>query len=275
MNIRGLLRQTIAGTLALLLAATVSADDKLQQVMDMEHRAQSSVRDEYRHPLQTLSFFGLRPDMTVVEIWPGGGWYTEILAPYLRDKGTFYAAHFDPETEVEYFRRSLENYEQKLAANPELYDQVKMTVFDPPAQTDIAPAGSVDMVLTFRNAHNWYMRGGGEEKLQVAFDAFYKALKPGGVLGVVDHRLPEGRPDTQQDSSGYIKQSVVVAAAEKAGFTLADSSDINANPKDTADYQGGVWTLPPSLREGDTNRDKYLAIGESDRMTLKFVKKPE
>lgn len=275
MNTRGLLHQGLAAALTLLLAATAAADDRLQQVLDMEHRAQSSARDEFRHPQQTLDFFGLQPEMTVVEIWPGGGWYTEILAPYLRDSGTFYAAHFDPDTGVEYFRRSLSNFEEKLAANPELYDQVKMSVFDPPAKTEIAPAGSADMVVTFRNAHNWYMRGGGEEKLQVAFDAFYQALKPGGILGVVDHRLPEDRPDSEQDASGYIKQSVVVAAAEKAGFTLAGSSDVNANPKDSADHPSGVWTLPPSLREGDTDREKYLAIGESDRMTLKFVKDKE
>lgn len=265
---------SILSVCALMFGVGVSAEeDKLQQVLDMEHRAQASIRDDFRHPGETLEFFGITPDMTVVEIWPGGGWYTEILAPYLRDSGTLYAAHFDPETEVEYFSRSLSNFEKKLADDPDLYDQVKMTVFDPPAKTDIAPAGSADMVVTFRNAHNWYMRGGGEEKLQVAFDAFYKALKPGGVLGVVDHRLPESRPDTDQDQSGYIKQSVVVAAAEKAGFELAATSAINANPKDTADHPSGVWTLPPSLREGDTDREKFLAIGESDRMTLKFVKK--
>ncbi|HEY7884255.1 MAG TPA: methyltransferase [Cellvibrionaceae bacterium] len=264
--------QTIAAGLCMTLASTALVAETLDNVLAGEHRSQAVARDEFRNPAETLQFFGIEPDMTVVEIWPGGGWYTEILAPYLRDNGTFYAAHFDPATDVEYFKRSLDNYASKLAANPELYDQVKMTVFNPPANTEIAPAGSADLVVTFRNAHNWYMRGGGEEKLVASFATIYKALKPGGVLGLVDHRLPEDRPDSDQEQSGYIKQSVVVSAAEKAGFTLAASSDINANPKDTADHKSGVWTLPPSLREGDTDREKYLAIGESDRMTLKFVK---
>ncbi|UTF59945.1 class I SAM-dependent methyltransferase [Gilvimarinus sp. DA14] len=265
--------KTALAVLTVTASSWAAADDEaLQEVLAGEHRAESSARDEYRHPGETLAFFGIEPDMTVVEIWPGGGWYTEILAPYLRDEGVFYAAHFNPDSEVEYFKRSRDNYGEKLAANPELYDATKVSVFNPPDEYDIAPAGSADMVLTFRNAHNWYMRGGGEEKLLSAFSAFYRALKPGGILGLVDHRLPENRDDEEQDTSGYIKQSTVISAAEKAGFVLAAESEVNANPKDKAKYQHGVWTLPPSLRGGDKNRDKYMGIGESDRMTLKFVK---
>ncbi|MDO3383698.1 class I SAM-dependent methyltransferase [Gilvimarinus algae] len=249
-----------------------AADELLQNAIAGEHRTENSARDEYRHPGETLAFFGIEPDMTVVEVWPGGGWYTEILAPYLRKEGTLYAAHFNPDTDIEYFKRSREAYGKKLAAAPALYDDVKISVFNPPDEYDIAPAGSADMVLTFRNAHNWYMHGGGEEKVLSAFSAFYRALKPGGVLGVVDHRLPEDRPDDYQDHSGYIKKSVLVEAAEKAGFVLEAESEINANPKDTANYEKGVWTLPPSLRLGEKSREKYQAIGESDRMTLKFVK---
>ena len=265
--------KTALAVLTVTASSWAAADDEaLQDVLAGEHRAESSARDEYRHPGETLAFFGIEPDMTVVEIWPGGGWYTEILAPYLRDEGVFYAAHFNPDSEIGYFKRSRENYGEKLAANPELYDQTKVSVFNPPEQYDIAPAGSADMVLTFRNAHNWYMRGGGEEKLLAAFSAFYRALKPGGILGVVDHRLPEERSDKAQEESGYIKQSVVVNAAEKAGFVLAAESEVNANPQDTTKHEHGVWTLPPSLRGGDKDREKYTEIGESDRMTLKFVK---
>ncbi|WP_339898355.1 methyltransferase [uncultured Gilvimarinus sp.] len=247
-------------------------NDKLNEALHQEYRGDAAARDEYRHPAETLTFFGIEPDMTVVEIWPGGGWYTDILAAYLRDSGTFYAAHFDPDTEVAYFKRSREAYGKKMAAHPERYDQVKLSVFNPPEQYDIAPVGSADAVLTFRNAHNWYMNGGGEKRLLAAFSAFHRALKPGGVLGVVDHRLPEDRDVSEQEGSGYIKQSVIERVAKQAGFELAASSDINANPKDTADHEKGVWTLPPSYRLGDTDRAKYEAIGESDRMTLKFVK---
>src|SRR5690554_819061 len=271
MKTRTLLHQMMATFLILWLAVDVAAEDNLQQVLDMEHR-QSSERDDWRHPAETLAFFGVEPDMTVVEIWPGGGWYTEILAPYLREQGTFYAAHFAPESEVEYFRRSLQGYQGKLAAQPELYDQVKVTVFDPPAETAIAPAGTVDRVLTFRNAHNWYMRGGGEEKLHTAFVAFYQALKPGGVLGVVDHRLPESRADKLQDSSGYMKQSVVIAAAEKAGFKLVESSESDGDAAVSADGPRGVWTLRAIFAAGEGQRERYLAGGESDRMALKFGK---
>ncbi|MDO3384754.1 methyltransferase [Gilvimarinus sp. SDUM040013] len=265
--------KTALAVLTVTASSWAAAEDKkLQDVISADHRAESSSRDEFRNPAETLAFFGIKPDMTVVEIAPGGGWYTEILAPYLRDSGTFYAAHFDANSSVGYYKNSRAGFDKKVAASPELYDQVKISLFEMPSKLDIAPEGSADMVLTFRNVHNWYMRGGGEENLALAFDAFYTALKPGGVLGVVDHQLPESYADEAQDLSGYIKKSTVVKAAQAAGFELEAESDINANPKDTADYEKGVWTLPPSYRMGDTDREKYEAIGESDRMTLRFVK---
>lgn len=251
-------------------ALQVSADAITDAVASSDRPAQAKVRDEYRHPQQTLRFFGIEPNMTVVEIWPGGGWYTDILAPLLAENGELIAAHFYVESDEGYYARSLKSFKEKLANYPP-YKNITLSAFHPQKATDIAPAGSVDAVLTFRNVHNWYM-GEKEKSIEAAFASFYKALKPGGVLGVVDHRLPESADDSAQERSGYMKASVVIAAAEKAGFTLAASSEVNANPLDTTDHPRGVWTLPPSLRLGEENQAHYLAIGESDRMTLKFVK---
>ena len=270
-----LTRKPLAGLLLLASVCGVAhaEDAALQQAIASDTRTANYVeRDGYRHPYETLSFFGIKDDMTVVEIWPGGGWYTEILAPYLRENGKFYAAHFSADSSSSYFRDSRQTFVEKMAATPALYDKVAVTSFSPPDELAIAPAGSADLVLTFRNVHNWYMRGGGDKNVLAAFSAMYKALKPGGVLGIVDHRLPESRPLDDQEASGYMRQDYVIGMAQKAGFELADSSEINANPKDTADHPKGVWTLPPSLRLGDEDKDRYLAIGESDRMTLKFVK---
>ncbi|RUO36711.1 methyltransferase [Aliidiomarina shirensis] len=230
----------------------------------------NTARDEYRNPVETLEFFGVEPNMTVVEIWPGGGWYSEILAPYLQANGQFYAAHFPQSETRDFYINSRNRYAERIGSDP-LFANTIMTEFAPLEQSAIAPAGTADVVLTFRNVHNWYM-GDGEEALAGAFETFFTALKPGGVLGVVDHRLPEDRTDDAMRSSGYVKQSLVVKYAEQAGFVLADSSEVNANPQDTADHPRGVWTLPPSLRLGDENRAHYEAIGESDRFTLKFVK---
>ena len=231
------------------------------------HRSEANrARDQYRHPADTLAFFGLQPGMTVVEVAPGGGWYTEVLAPILAGQGKLYAAHGIPEAS-EYAAKSLAGYQAKLASDP-IYKSVEVTRFGKGHYDRLAPAGSADMVLTFRNVHNWYMGDFAGD----AFKAFYAVLKPGGVLGVVEHRLPEDRPDDAMKSSGYMKRSTIVALAEAAGFKLVGESEVNANPKDTANWPKGVWTLPPNFRDGDTDRAKYAAIGESDRMTLKFVK---
>lgn len=241
----------------------------LDDVIAGDHRTPKyAERDQYRRPAETLKFIGIEPTMTVVEIAPGGGWYTEILAPYLKDQGTFYAAHFPADSESSYYQRSLKAFKEKLAADEENYGEVILTEFDPAAGSEIAPAGSADAVVTFRNVHNW-MRGENEQK---AFENFFAALKPGGVLGVVEHRAKPGTSREDMISSGYVTQDHVVKMAEQAGFELEEASEINANPKDTADHPKGVWTLPPSLRLGDEDKDKYLAIGESDRMTLRFRK---
>ncbi|WP_323843832.1 methyltransferase [Microbulbifer magnicolonia] len=250
------------------VAGTVEAAD-LKAVIEGEHRTESyAARDQYRNPAETLEFLGIAPDMTVVEISPGGGWYTEILAPYLKDKGTLYAAHFPANSESSYFQRSLDGFKQKLAADKGNYGKVKLTEFDPANGSEIAPAGSADAVVTFRNVHNW-MRGDNDQN---AFDQFFTALKPGGVLGVVEHRAKPGTSREDMISSGYVTQDHVIALAKKAGFELEGTSEVNANPKDTAKHPKGVWTLPPVLSLGDQDKEKYLAIGESDRMTLRFRK---
>ncbi|HWH18310.1 MAG TPA: methyltransferase [Allosphingosinicella sp.] len=225
-------------------------------------------RDRYRHPIETLSFFGVEPDDTVVEIWPGGGWYTEILAPYLASGGgRLYAVA--PEWGIGGIRKLKE-------ANPAVYGHVltaDFPAFD--ASATRVPDGTADVVLTFRNVHNWRMGYRRDDKQDYSLEAFrqiYAMLKPGGILGVVDHRLPESASDERERTSGYIKTSTVRRLAEAAGFELVGSSEVNANPKDTADWPNGVWTLPPTLALKDKDREKYLAIGESDRMTLKFRK---
>jgi predicted methyltransferase len=233
-----------------------------------KHREKNSKRDIYRHPTETLEFFQVNESQTVIEISPGGaGWYTEVLAPLLRDKGTFYAAQFNPESNRAYHKRTLNNFGAKLAANPELYDKVKMVIFQAPNDIQLGEPESADRVLTFRNLHNWM---GKDEEVLAIFKAFHTVLKTGGKLGITDHRLPE---DNAKGANGYVKQSYAIKMAEAAGFTLEASSDINANPKDTINHPKGVWTLPPSYSLGDVDKEKYMAIGESNRMTLLFVKK--
>ena len=272
---KSLMAMAIVGTLTACSSSVEStqpaANDVIATAVSSDLRAEQSVRDVYRHPTQTLEFFGLEPDMTVLEISPGGGWYTSILNPIVKEQGKFYAAHFHVfEGAPGFYQRSLSGFKEKVQNNP-LFSGVEITEFHHSKALNVAPQGSADMVLTFRNVHNWYM-GGGDAGVENAFKAFNKALKKGGVLGVVDHRLPEHMDEAAQKRSGYMKQSYVVEAAEKAGFKLVASSEINANPKDTTQHPRGVWTLPPRLALGDENKDKYMAIGESDRMTLKFVK---
>lgn len=258
-------RLILAALLASGLAGTAAhADDALKAAIAGAHRSPAAVaRDAHRHPYETLTFFGIKPNMTVVELVPSGGWYTEILAPYLRDKGKLIGAGQPVDTD-----RYGMAFKKKLDSNPALYDKVGIALFNPPSQYDLGKPNSVDMVLTFRNVHNWM--GHGDDNVKLAFKKIFEVLKPGGVLGVTDHRLPESRP--ADPKSGYVHQSYVIKMAESAGFKLAAKSEINANPKDTADHNKGVWALPPTLANKDVDRDKYLAIGESDRMTLKFVK---
>lgn len=257
--------------LAIFSSSSVFADAIIDAVMDQGRSAVEKSRDEYRHPQQTLRFFGIKPEMTVVEIWPGGGWYSNILAPLLNDKGQLYAAHFyvDDSTGA-YYKNALIKFKQKVAELP-AYKNVKITTFHPTNDLDIAPVASSDAVLTFRNIHNWYMKQG-ETGVNNAFSSFYKTLKKGGILGVVEHRLAESMADELQLKTGYMKQSFVIKAAEKAGFKLVASSEINANPLDNSQHPKGVWTLPPNLSLGEQDMAKYLAIGESNRMTLKFIK---
>ncbi|WP_337879053.1 methyltransferase [Rheinheimera sp.] len=258
---------------ALVLTPFIQAADSsaLQQALNNPVRSDANkARDIYRHPAETLSFFEVTPKSTVVEISPGSGWYTEILAPLLSAEGKYYAAHHPANSTSDYSKRTLAAFKEKLASN-DVYKNVVLTEFSPVPGQQVAPAGSADVVLTFRNLHNWYMQKG-EQGMVDAFKSFYDALKPGGVLGVVEHRLPEAKKGDDWLKSGYFPQSLAIELAEKAGFKLEASSEINANPKDTADHPGGVWTLPPTLSQKEQDKDKYLAIGESDRMTLKFRK---
>ena len=254
---------------ALLLAAPaaharVAVDPAIAAAVAAPERTPADrARDRYRHPAETLAFFGLKPGMTVVEITPGGGWFTPILARAVGAQGHLYAALPDPKVEPS-FAPSVAKFKARFPG-------VTVTPIGP-GSWDIAPAGSADMVVTFRNVHNFMGEGGSGNVSADAFRAFYRALKPGGVLGLEEHRLPEARMTDLDGSKGYVKQSSVIAMAKAAGFRLIGTSEVNANPRDTADYPAGVWTLPPTYAEKDKDRAKYAAIGESDRMTLKFEK---
>ncbi len=220
-------------------------------------------RDRYRHPAETLAFFDVEADDTVVEIWPGGGWYTEILAPYLNSGGgTLYVAA--P------WERGLNGTRALATKDGTTYGRLAYAEFPNTSGNNRVPAGSADAVLTFRNVHNW--RFGGADKTQEAFNQMYAMLRPGGTLGVVEHRLPENMAASMEEKSGYMKRSSVIGFARAAGFEVAAESEINANPRDTHDYPKGVWTLPPNYAEKDVERAKYQAIGESDRMTIRFRK---
>ncbi len=227
-------------------------------------------RDPHRHPQQTLAFFGLQPRHTVIEITPGGGWYAEILAPYLRDHGQYVAAVVDPMAMPEgrgrdYQQRGRTSLESKFTAAPAQFDRARVVGYDPAAPVFGAP-GSADAVVTFRNVHNWRSNGQAEGM----FAGFFAVLKPGGTLGVVEHRA--AAEVAADDKSGYVGEAQVIALAQAAGFALDAKSEINANPRDTRDHPDGVWMLPPVNRHEAGDRGKYQAIGESDRMTLRFVK---
>lgn len=232
--------------------------------------AENRARDAWRHPKETLSFFGVQPGHTVIEITPGAGWYSEVLAPYLAADGQYIAAVIDPAAESKeqtraYYEKSRAGLQAKFDADGARYGAARIVAFDAKAPVLGAP-GSADAVLTFRNVHNWRMAGNAE----AMFRAFHTVLKPGGVLGVVEHRAKADVPAT--DKSGYVGQAQVIAMAQAAGFVLDAASEVNANPRDTKDHPNGVWMLPPVGRHDAKDADKYRAIGESDRMTLRFIK---
>jgi predicted methyltransferase len=272
----GKLKRSISAILYLLtslltlpFASALAADQpSISQLLKASHRTPANVaRDSQRHPVETLEFFGVKSGSTVVEILPGSrGYYLELLAPYLKGRGLYIAANRDERAAPRYLQDH-QKFLARLKESPEVFDKVKVTKFNADLH-EIAPAGSADFVLTFRNLHNWIER----KEIDGALRAFHKALKPGGVLGVVDHR---GRTDISQEAQmklGYVREDVAVKLMEKAGFKLAGTSQINNNPKDSKDYPDGVWTLPPSYRLGDKDRAKYQAIGESDRFTHKYIK---
>ncbi len=241
---------------------------RLRTIIAGDHRsAKNRARDVFRHPFETLSFMGLRSDMTVAEILPGGGWYMEIIAPFLKSKGRYYAANWANDEPRPRYRGFLKRFKEKLAARSDLYGGVTVTEFAK-HKTNFAPPGSADLVLTFRNLHNWPKR----DTRKLYMNAIFKVLKPGGILGVVDHRANDRLAVDPKALSGYIHEAQLIKFAEEAGLRFLGKSNVNANPRDMAQHPEGVWTLPPSLRLKDKFRDKYMAIGESDRLTMKFIK---
>ncbi|HOZ28841.1 MAG TPA: methyltransferase domain-containing protein [Hyphomonadaceae bacterium] len=255
--------------------AEAAADSLTGAIAGAWRTEAEKARDPWRHPAETLAFFGVKPSDTVVEIAPGGGWYTAILGPWLKaGGGKLYAAHVDPASSAN-AQANVDAYKAAFVDHPETYGDITLTVGSR-TSSGLAPDGSADAVLTFRNVHNW-MAGGYADKI---FEDAFRALKPGGVLGVEEHRLPSARDQDLTASTGYVLESYVVQLAQNAGFVLEESSEINANPKDNADHPLGVWMLPPNLREPQPgspeatgyDKAKYQAIGESDRMTLRFRK---
>ena len=253
----------ITSLFLLSLFIPIAFSHDLERAISSEERdPKNAARDSSRHPLETLSFFGIKSDMTIVELSPGGGWYTEILANFLHEPGKLIAAHFDPNSERAYYKRSRANFEKKMSTNS-MFDTVEMVAIN----SNLAEQNSVDAVLTFRNLHNWL-----GSDMDLIFSNSYEALRPGGIFGVVEHRAKPGTSMEAMKKSGYVSEEHAIEIAEKHGFKLVAKSEINANPKDSTDYPGGVWTLPPNLRLKDVDREKYLEIGESDRMTLLFKK---
>jgi len=246
-----------------------ATDAKLRAALAGPQRTdKEKLRDAYRHPAETLAFFGLRDTMNVVELWAGGGWYTSVLAPVLAEKGKLTVTHFDPNGPPKSYD-TIESKEllARLDASPDVFGKVGRQLLQPKAFV-FGPDASADLVLTFRSVHNWIDDGYADK----VFAAAFAVLKSGGVLGVVEHRGKPGMTVAQMKDSGYVPEEYVVSLAQAAGFKLEARSEVNANPKDTKDHPKGVWALPPSFANKDVDRAKYAAIGESDRMTLRFVK---
>ncbi|MFU8805660.1 MAG: class I SAM-dependent methyltransferase [Bradymonadaceae bacterium] len=243
--------------------------ERLHLYADGPHRDEgNALRNQYRNPVETLMFFGLQPDMTVVELGPGRGWYTEILAPALAEEGKLVLAYGDAEHLEGYVVDIINSFDAKLLAHPDIYGATQRAYLHAGHRIELGEPGSADMVLTFRSMHGWHSRN----QIEEIVPTLHKVLRPGGILGIVQHRAPEGADPDETAKAGYLPQAYVVATIEAYGFELVEASEINANPADTADHPEGVWTLPPNLRLEDTDREKYVAIGESDRMTLKFKK---
>lgn len=246
-----------------------AADTFIVEAVTAKHRSvENKARDGYRHPVETLSFFGIQPDMKVLEVLPGRGWYTEILAPVLRENGELTVTSFGSNHPNDYLRGIHNDFKNILDDNPGVYGNVKLSVFKEGTYLKDIADGSQDMVVTFRNTHNWIRFGGIEE----AYRSFYRVLKKGGTLGIVQHRANKGSDTKESAQKGYVPESYLINLLEGMGFELVDKSEVNANPKDTKDHPEGVWTLPPSYRLKDVDKEKYMAIGESDRMTLLFIK---
>ncbi len=257
--------------LGLLFVIPLHAEEHnaIENAVKATHRSPDNVaRDPFRHPPETLAFFGGKNDRNVREISRGRGWYTEILAPLLKEKGQLTVASFGANHPNDYLRGIHNNYVTILDGNAAVYGSVNRTVFEKDGYLPEVADESQDMVLTFRNTHNWIRFGGIEE----VYKSFYRVLKKGGTLGVVQHRANKGSDSAQTAQKGYVTEKYLINLLEDIGFELTGKSEINANPKDTRDYQEGVWSLPPSYREKEKNKEKYKAIGESDRMTLRFVK---
>ena len=248
-------------------AATPAAPDPalVAAVASEARTAAYKVRDGARHPVEELTFFGLKPNMTVVELWPGGGYWTEILGPYLKSKGRYYAALNVPGDQEE--DAGVASWRTRVAAQKDRLGKIHETTLGA-GHFDIAPTGSADLVLTFRNLHNWMEAGYADAVLAACF----RTLKPGGILGVEAHRGRDDAPQDPKAKNGYIRQDHAIALARQAGFELDGSSEVNANQKDSKDWPQGVWTLPPTLTLGDKDRAKYVAIGEADNFVLRFRK---
>jgi len=262
----GRLAATLAALGACIGAMAATPDPALTAaVADPARSANFAARDKARHPVEELTFFGVAPQMTVVELWPGGGYWTEILGPYLAKGGAYYVAQPPPGNAEE--DKTVEHWRARMAAQKDRLGALHETLLGA-GHFDIAPAGSADLVLTFRNLHNWMEAGYADEALAACF----KALKPGGILGIEEHRGRNDKPQDPKAADGYVREDYAIALAKKAGFVLVGSSEINANPKDTKDWVDGVWTLPPTLSQGEKDRARYMAVGEADNFVLKFRK---